>query len=552
MTRPGSKLMSAPSESAATAVSVGVPVRRTRWVSFWVGVAAVFLSLLAAVALAGLLLLLPVNGTWVVIAFGALWFGLFFLSLPWQRGYARSFDLRRPGARLQGGRLTIPLGDDAEMSFDLNEPHELTYGWLEIVMSGGAGPTTNTRGLVTYAVLSQGGRGLFLQAEDSVSEAQSAGWPNRTNSFTPDLGVRLWASDLVTLVEAVRTHARPAPPQPQTDMPPTDTTDTREEPVREWPENPLPARNRHEVSLFLEWMKVELMSRAPAEGGEVCVGRVRGADPEAKPDTYRMVFSLLEADPDDEHDFGTGVSKLFDPADLMLLLSRMEREGQFGTGGNDAPGDAARTLTYRTTREVEALRRAYAQGAALVEQLMRFGQAEGHLDEESIKGSTKRTWYRGARGRFDVGTLEAKGRAFRESLRLLQLPAVEQAGADKQAKLVRELRERCPAYLAELRQAGFEDEHVLHPLFSHAHHLARFAARAILGNKPEEARTAFATLSVVEPSELLFPTREFAEAVYELELEPETAAPFVPANERHAFSSHHQSLLDPDYNPWSY
>jgi hypothetical protein len=255
--------------------SLGVPVRRSRWVSFRVGVGAAVLSLLTAAALTGLLLLLSpaADGAWVVLFFAALLFGLFFFSLRGQKRYVRSFDLRRPGARLDGGLLTVPLADDSTMRFDLGEPYELTYGWFEVITRGG-GPTTNTRGLMTYTILSQAGRELFLQAEDSVREAQTAGWPNRTSGKTPDRRVRLWASDLVTLVEAVRSHAPATATESQTNMKPTDA-DAPEERIREWPGNPLPARNRHEVSLFLEWMKVELISRTPGGGGEVCVGWIQ-------------------------------------------------------------------------------------------------------------------------------------------------------------------------------------------------------------------------------------------------------------------------------------
>jgi hypothetical protein len=214
--------------TGAAGVSLGVPVRRSRWVSFWVGVAAVLFSLLSAAALAGLLLLLPsVNGVWVVFAFGALWFGLFFLSLPLQRRYARSRDLRRPGARLVGGVLTVPLSDDTAAQFDLERPHELTFGWFEVVTKSTGGPTTNTRALTTFALLSQAGRELLLQAEESVREAQSAGWPNRTSPNRPDRRVRLWACDLVKLVEAVRSHAPPAATAPQ-----QQTTPPGSEPVR--------------------------------------------------------------------------------------------------------------------------------------------------------------------------------------------------------------------------------------------------------------------------------------------------------------------------------
>ena len=118
--------------------------------------------------------------------------------------------MRRPGARLAGGMLTFPLTDGTLLSFDLEEPYDLLFGWNEVLSRNTGGPTTNSRGLMTYTILSQAGRVLFLQAEDSVREAQSAGWPNSTSASTPELRLRLWASDLVTLVEAVRSHPRPA------------------------------------------------------------------------------------------------------------------------------------------------------------------------------------------------------------------------------------------------------------------------------------------------------------------------------------------------------
>lgn len=537
--------------------SLRVPTRLSRWVSFWVGVGAAVLSMLTAAALTGLLLLLPhaIDGAWVVIVFAALLFGLFFLSLPWQRRYARSFDLRRPGARLDGRRLTIPLANDATMRFDLGEPHELTYGWFEVITHGGGGPTSNTRGLMTYAILSQAGRELFLQAEDSIREAQAAGWPNRASVKTPDRRVRLWASDLVTLIEAVattnatksRTYMTPT----DADMTPTDA-DAPEERIREWPGNPLPARNRHEVTLFLEWLKVELVSRTPAMSGEVCVGRIRGADPAAAPDTYRLVFTLLEADPEDENDFGSGVSRIFDPAELMLLLSRMEREGVFAAGARDVRNDAGLLLTYKTTREIEALRRANARGIALIEQLMRFAGADGNIPEESLRNSAMSTWFRRAPERFDAASLKSRRQTLDENLELLRLPITSDAGAQKQSALVRELRGRCPEYLAELERAGFEGDHVLHPWFSHGHHLSRFAARALHEGKPEIAQAAFAAWAAVEPADVLFPTREFADAAYELNLEPEKAAPLIPEINRHAFFTYYQARVDPGYNPGSY
>jgi hypothetical protein len=337
----------------------------------------------------------------------------------------------------------------------------------------------------------------------------------------------------------------------QTDMTPSDT-DAREERVREWPGNPLPARNRHEVSLFLEWMKVELVSRTRAEGGEVCVGRIRGADPSAPPDTYRLVFNLLEADPVDENDFGSGVSKIFDPAELMLLLSRMEREGVFAAGARDVRNDLGLVLTYKTTREIETLRRANARGIALIEQLLRFAGDDGELSENSLRSSAMRTWFRRTPERFDANSLRARQQTLRENLDFLRLPITEPQSALRQATLVRELRERCPEYLAELQRAGFEGDHVLHPWFSHGHHLTRFAVRALLEGKPAKAQAAFGAWATAEPAEVLFPTREFADAAYELGLEPETAATLIPETNRHAFFSHYQTRVDPDYNPWSY
>ena len=533
--------------------SLSVPVRRSRWVSFWVGVGAVVLSLLTAASLTGLLLLLTsaIDGAWVVILFAALWFGLFFLSLPGQKRYARSFDLRRPSARLDGGLLTVPLTDGSTMSFDLCRPHELNYGWFEVITRGGGGPTTNTRGLMTYAILSQAAQELFMQAEDSVREAQTVGWPNKTSVKTPDRSVRLWASDLVTLIEAARTYAPATVTGSQTTMTPTDAN-APAEPVREWPGNPLPARNRHEVSLFLEWLKIELVSRTSVGGGEVCVGRIRGADPSTAPDTYRLIFTLLEADPEDDNDFGGGISQIFDPAELLLLLSRMEREEVFAAGAKDVRNDPGLLLTYKTTRQIEALRRANARGIALIEQVLRFAGGDGELSEESIKSSTLRTWARRMPERFDATSLKAKQKTLSENLDLLRLPVANHESAHRQAALVRELRERCPEYVIELEHAGFEGDHILHPWFSHGHHLSRFAARALNEGKTATAEAAFAAWAAAEPSEVLFPTHEFADAAFELNLDPEKAAPLIPEINRHAFYTYYQARVDPDYNPWSY
>lgn len=195
-------------------VPYGVPIRRTRWTSFWIGVAsavlAFILAALLAAALVGILVLLKVNGggTVIVIVFGFLWFGLFFLSFPLQRRYARSFDLRRPGIRLADGVLAVPLPDGSTLQFKLDEPYELSYGWWDTLVPNVTGPTMHSRVVVTYATLSQAGQHLFLIAEDSIREAWKAGWLRspRLPQSKPDL--RLWAEDIVALVETMRTRSR--------------------------------------------------------------------------------------------------------------------------------------------------------------------------------------------------------------------------------------------------------------------------------------------------------------------------------------------------------
>ncbi len=204
-------------------VAYTVPVRRTRWVSFLVGLAAVFIAALVAAtsvtAFAGLLTLthVEVDGVWIIFLFGLFWFGLFFLSYPLQRRYARSRDLRRPGISLNGGVLSVPLEKNSTLHFNLGEPHELAFGWYEHVMTSVSYQGTHTRGVWTHAMLAQNGQGLYLIAEDSIREAQSAGWPKSTVPATPTMPrVSLWASDLVALVDVLRTRSvRPMPAEPQ-------------------------------------------------------------------------------------------------------------------------------------------------------------------------------------------------------------------------------------------------------------------------------------------------------------------------------------------------
>ena len=99
-------------KAEAVEVTCSVPLRRSRRVSLWIGVAAAAVSLLRAAALAGLMLLWPVgvDGAVAVIVLGFLWFGLFF-GLRWLKRYGRSLDLRRPGIGLADGLLTVPVSD---------------------------------------------------------------------------------------------------------------------------------------------------------------------------------------------------------------------------------------------------------------------------------------------------------------------------------------------------------------------------------------------------------------------------------------------------------
>ena len=180
------------------------PIRRSLVARFWIGVAACLASL-AAAALAGLLMALySLDGAVVLIIVGTLWFGLFFLSLPQQRRVARALDSRRPGVVLEGNVLSVPTTDDSTLRVRLDEPYELTYGWWEYVVKSTGGPVSKTRSVLTHATLTQGGLRLLLKAEDSVREANGAGWPKVT--YTEAVGhapVRLWASDLVSLVEII-------------------------------------------------------------------------------------------------------------------------------------------------------------------------------------------------------------------------------------------------------------------------------------------------------------------------------------------------------------
>ena len=191
------------------------------------------------------------------------------------------------------------------------------------------------------------------------------------------------------------------------------TDDAAPEAFREWPGNPLQARNRHEASLFLEMQKAEVVSRSAVEGGEVVMGRT----PEL---LFRFVFTLLEDDPEDENDFGGGVSRILDPVEIMYEVERLESAGHFGTE-RDPPNNAARALTRMTTREIADVRRLHARAIALLEQALRFAQADGSLAEDSFQTSAARILYRRERERFHADALRARQQALRDNLKFLEL-----------------------------------------------------------------------------------------------------------------------------------
>jgi hypothetical protein len=185
------------------------PIRRTRWLSFFIGAATLILTALIAAGLSGLLMLAvnTIGGVMLIILFGFFWGCLFFLSYPWQRRFARALDCRRPGISLDGDRLTVPIDAGITMHFNLSEPLELSYGWFDTQVATIAAPTMHTQNVLTYAVLSQAGQQLFLKAEDSVREAIAAGWSKSDNVTEITPGLRLWERDLVALVEFLRTDS---------------------------------------------------------------------------------------------------------------------------------------------------------------------------------------------------------------------------------------------------------------------------------------------------------------------------------------------------------
>lgn len=156
-----------------------------------------------------MLLITTISGTAVLIVFHFLWWGFFFTSFLWHRRLVRSLDLRRPGIRLVSAILEVPLKDDSTLRFNLDEPFELSFGWCTSLVPTAAAPMTHTRVYLTYAALSQKETQLFLLAEESVREAQAAGWRESEKPEPVRPEVRLWAKDLVALVETMRTQLAP-------------------------------------------------------------------------------------------------------------------------------------------------------------------------------------------------------------------------------------------------------------------------------------------------------------------------------------------------------
>ena len=184
-----------------------IPIRRTQWRSFRIGLGAVFAALLLAVGVCALLMwrCKNISAVLIILIFGLTLFGLFFGSIPWQRRYSRSLDGRKPGVSLANGMLYVPVKEGSTLIFWTGQPIEVAFGWLEFKSHASGGPTTSTRTVMSWATLSQTGQHVLLQAEDSIKEAQKAGWQKVTSPLAGAPMIRVWATDLVELVEFLRT-----------------------------------------------------------------------------------------------------------------------------------------------------------------------------------------------------------------------------------------------------------------------------------------------------------------------------------------------------------
>ncbi|HST20427.1 MAG TPA: hypothetical protein VLR90_04885, partial [Blastocatellia bacterium] len=209
-------------------------------------------------------------------------------------------------------------------------------------------------------------------------------------------------------------------------------------------------------------------------------------------------------------------------------------------------------LTYKPTQEIAAIRQMNERGIALIDQAMRFAQADGWPSEESFRTYTARKWFQLHREQYHISALSARQQALRDNLKFLELPETNLSEAQRQAVLVEALRVRCPDYLAELQLAGFENKQILHSEFSHGYHLANFAARALQQGRIEQAHAAFAAWMIAQPNDLYFPTKDFAVAVYELKVDTAIAASLVPERQRNYFGMCYHAEVDPGYNYQGY
>src|SRR5262245_50310856 len=153
-----------------------IPIRRSIWQSFFIGVAAIVLSGIVAAELAGLLMWItptrpaqpperaPVEaltkrpprhadyGALVVLGLGLVLFGGYFGSIRWQRRLSRSLDSRRPGIRIADGVMAVPVGAGRVLQINLSQPYSLNFGWNTGRLFG------------TRAIISQGDKAVLLEA----------------------------------------------------------------------------------------------------------------------------------------------------------------------------------------------------------------------------------------------------------------------------------------------------------------------------------------------------------------------------------------------------
>lgn len=193
-------MMTIPSGDAPPIVTI--PLRR-QWTSLWVGAVALGVSALLAAGVAGLLavLLVPGDGTLVLLGAAILWAGGFFGSVPWQRRLARRLQQRGPCLTLTPAVLQVPTSP-TPLLLQREALAPVEAGWIDtVVRSGGHA----TRWRETRIVVTQDGRSVILWADDSVQAAQQRGWPRLQPPLAEGVRVRLWAADVVLLGELLAT-----------------------------------------------------------------------------------------------------------------------------------------------------------------------------------------------------------------------------------------------------------------------------------------------------------------------------------------------------------